>query len=142
MTNEELVNMIEDIDYLVERGWFDVINDMIYDLTDPHDDYEDIDPAFFVAWLRGTFMVRHKVVHWIAARDNTARILKERDLDPELVLRGLYEDNDRHSLWWWWNTAPKETYTLNAEQWEAFNEAINAPANPNEALRKLMQEKE
>lgn len=90
MTIDELADLICDIETALNEGKLSLIDMCLkcYGALREEDAHEN---EFLVAWLRVTYMYRHKLSNWTKARDNICQILNERDLDGKFILRGLYE---------------------------------------------------
>jgi len=152
VTIEEIATLIEDIELCLDREWYDIINTKLEELA--IGDHPNTDAHEFVTWLRCTFMWRAKLSNWEPAVLNAIKVLDSRGLDGKYLLRGLdpKEGWDEKMMWNGPGVAPlsapsediwkmrrEYTYHLNEKDWEAFNKALDAPAKPNEALKKLMK---
>lgn len=88
---ERLAKLINQIETSMVRGELDKIDMVLKYIGDPFDDLISMENEVMVTWVRITYRQRHKLSHWIAARDKIEQTLTERGLDGKYILRGLYE---------------------------------------------------
>lgn len=86
VNRHNLVNIIQELDFLISKSSFDDIDKKIKEL-----DIESSHSSILICYLRGTFIIKDFLSEWKFLLYKTQSELKRRNLDSDKILMGLLD---------------------------------------------------